>query len=202
VFPVKNTRNILHPSVPATDRQRYQRPSRHVTAGAGSDGNILQQLPACCRAMYGLSRAGGGGWRPSTRSPRGGVGGARRWCAGHEQGLLESSSRSSTIRSMVDCASRVGLVCGRRERCWKAASPRCGSGTPAETGRLTYSDVLRHAIPMSRNQTCIQILRSVSRLSTGLAAGWRTAAARTHKTDDSCISCARTARPSAWHGSG
>jgi hypothetical protein len=21
----------------------------------------------------------------------------------------------------VDCASRVGLVCGRRERCWKAA---------------------------------------------------------------------------------
>jgi len=46
VFPVKNTRNILHPSVPATDRQRYQRPSRHVTAGAGSDGDRLQQLPA------------------------------------------------------------------------------------------------------------------------------------------------------------
>ena len=46
MFPVKNTRNILHPSVPATDRQRYQRPSRHVTAGAGSDGDRLQQLPA------------------------------------------------------------------------------------------------------------------------------------------------------------
>src|SRR5882757_7518820 len=30
--------------------------------------------------------------------------------------LLVSFSRSSTIRSMLDCGSRVGLVCGRRER--------------------------------------------------------------------------------------
>lgn len=46
MIPVKNTRNILHPSVPATDRERYQRRSRHVTAGAGSDGDRLQQLRA------------------------------------------------------------------------------------------------------------------------------------------------------------
>ena len=37
--------------------------------------------------------------------------------------LLARVSRSSTIRSIVLCGSRVGLVCGRRERGSNAASP-------------------------------------------------------------------------------
>jgi hypothetical protein len=37
-------------------------------------------------------------------------------CGPSSRPLLESSSRSPTIRSIVDCASRVGLVRGRRAR--------------------------------------------------------------------------------------
>jgi hypothetical protein len=37
--------------------------------------------------------------------------------------LPDSSRRRPMIRSMVACGSQAGLLCGRRERGWNAASP-------------------------------------------------------------------------------